>query len=117
MFFRKNQTSEQAEFSRQIITFILIQGVIFSSLLFISRLTEIDYNLLLIIVGTVISMMIIPSNLELNAYAKSAQSMAGHKHQEALKQILKMRLGWRESLERFAIGLIPFCAGIILTII
>ena len=114
MFFRKNQTSEQKEFKRQVITFILVQGVIFSTLLFISRLTGIEYSLLLLIGGVVITLVLIPSNLELNSYIKSANSMGGHNHQEILQQIRKMRLGWNDSLERFSIGLIPFIAGIII---
>lgn len=117
MFFHKNQSPEKSEFYRQIITFLLIQGVIFSAALFLHYLTGFSYSLLLIIAGTIISMVVIPSNLELNAYAKSAHNMAGHKHQEALTQILKLRLGWYESMERFAVGLIPFIAGILLTII
>jgi hypothetical protein len=64
--------------------------------------------------GVVISLVLIPSNLELNSYIKSANSMGGHNHQEILQQIRKMRLGWNDSLERFSIGLIPLVAGIVI---
>jgi hypothetical protein len=114
MFFRKNQTSEQTELKRQVITFILVQGVIFSTLLFISRLTGIEYSLLLMLGGVAIALVLLPSNLELNSYIKSANSMGGHNHQEILQQIRKMRLGWNDSLERLSIGLIPLAAGIVI---
>jgi hypothetical protein len=114
MFFRKNQSSEQTELKRQVITFILVQGVIFSTLLLISRLTGIEYSLLLMLGGVAVTLVLIPSNLELNSYIKSASSMGGHNHQEILQQIRKMRLGWSDSLERLMIGLIPLAAGIVI---
>lgn len=116
MFFGKNQTPKQRKFRSQIITFILVQGVIFSTLLFISYLTRFDYGVLLVFAGAILTLLLIPSHLELNSYVKSANSMGGHHHQRNLEQIFKMRMGWRDSLERFTIGLIPFIIGLILVV-
>jgi hypothetical protein len=112
MFFGKNLTSEQSEFRSQVITFILVQGVIFSTTFFIHRFTKMDYGVLLIFASLIITLCLIPSNLELHSYVKSANSMGGHQHQQILEQIFRLRMGWRDTLERIAIGLIPFIVGI-----
>jgi hypothetical protein len=117
MFFGKNPTPEQIQFRNQIMTFILVQGAIFSTLLLVNRITKIDYGVLLFFAGLIIVLVLIPSNLELNSYVKSANSMGGHQHSQILEQMLKLRMGWRESIERFIIGLIPFSAGVILLLI
>ncbi|MDQ7034444.1 MAG: hypothetical protein Q9P01_06295 [Anaerolineae bacterium] len=85
MFFGKKQTPEQSKFRSQVITFMLVQGVIFSTLLFVSYLTQFDYGLLLIFAGATLTLILIPSNLELNSYVKTANSMGGHHHQHIFR--------------------------------
>jgi len=115
MFSRKKRTPEQIEYYRQLVTFVLVQGLIFSTLLFISRLTGIAYNMLLMIGGAIITLLLIPSGLELHFYMQSSQNAGLHR--ETLQQIFESRFDWRANLERFSIGLIPFMAGVILSLL